>query len=306
MRKILSCLLIAAMLLGLCACGGGQSAAPKGKLLVGYGRVNLSPSTGSGVGLSGYGGNGGDEGRVMAGMLDPIYGTCVAITDAEGKTVLIYTVDVLYTTYAEANELRKAITEKTGVPGENMVFSGTHTHSSVMSGDIVDYKNKMAQAAADALADRAVATVQAGSVDIQDMNYVRHYLTQDGRVVGDNFNEAATEDNPKVGHTTQADGEMPMIRYVREGDKKDILLVNWQAHPKVGSTTDTESGRAQRNFLSADFIGFCRKEVEKQLDCHFAYYNGASGNLNGISRLPEERVKTPERWTNSARNWRVS
>ena len=293
MKKAISLFLIAVMILSLCACSGKEQAkntgpvkAKEGQLLVGFGRVDLSPAPGSVAQLVGYGGNGTPPTK-MTGILDPIYGTCVAVTDSEGKTALIYTLDTLYTVKKEVDAVRKAVTEKTGIAGENLIISSIHTHSSVEYQSISGYADKMAQAAADALADRAPATVQTGSTVIEGMNFVRHYYTESGIVVGDNFN-AATKNSPRVSHTTQADGEMPMVRFVREGDKKDVLLVNWQAHPKVASTGDTAVGMSQRSLLSADFIGFCRKHVEEKTDCLFAYYNGASGNLNPRSDLRQE------------------
>lgn len=309
MKKVLALTLSVLMLLGLLACGGetsennatnattatteAGSALAEGQILVGYGRADLTPSSYAGITLVGYGGNGTPP-TPMTGVLDRVYGTCVAITDSEDNTVLIYTLDTLYTTQAEVDELRQFISAKTGVPGTNVVVSATHTHASMTFSQIPDYFNKMTQAAVDAMADRAAAKVYAGHTDIEKMNYVRHYVTQDGTIVGDNFSKAVSAANPRVSHTTDADKDMPMIRFEREGDKKDILLVNWQAHPKVGSTAETASGLAQRSMLSADFIGWARMAVEKQLDCNFAYFTGAAGNLNGISWLPEERSQTPE------------
>ena len=224
MKKIICFILAAAMVLGLCACGSGNAGdkdyaasgkAPEGKVLVGFGRADLTPSTYADITLVGYGGNGTPP-TPMTGVLDRVYGTCVAITDSDGNTALIYTLDTLYTTQAEVDELRTFITLKTGIAGQNVVVSGTHTHASMTYSQIPDYFNKMAQAAVDALADRAVATIQAGHTDIENLNYVRHYVTQDGTIVGDNFSAAVSAANPRVKHTTDADKDMPMIRFIRE------------------------------------------------------------------------------------------
>lgn len=288
MKKVFSLLLCVALTLCLFACGNKLPSLQDGQVLAGFGRIDLTPS-GTGFSLVGYGGNGTPP-TPMQGTLDRIYGTCIALTDAEGNTALIYTVDTLYTTEAEVIMVRKVITEKTGVPGEKVVISGTHTHSSLGYGSILNYAELMAQAAVDALADRAPASILTGSTDIENMNFVRHYTTQNGIVVGDNFSKAVTADNPRTGHITQADPQMQLIRFVRDAeDKKDIIMCNWQAHPKVASTSETEFGQAHRPMLSADFIGWCRTYVEENTDCLFAYYTGASGNLNPISKMPELR-----------------
>ena len=71
---------------------------------------------------------------------------------------------------------------------------------------------------------------------------------------------------------------MELIRFTREG-KKDILLVNWQAHPAIsgGSTT-----------ISADFVGPFRNSVSKKNNCLVAYFTGAAGDLNWNTELESE------------------
>ena len=301
MKKILSLLLCSLLILNLFACGAKSETtvtteavatqdlivsgkAPEGKLLVGFGRVNISPPANGKTELFGYG-SPADDSRLFTSMLDPIYGTCVAITDTEGNTALIYTMDTLYTLAKEVNAIRAEITKRTGIPGENVIISGTHTHSSVYYTALQDEVNKMAQAAEEALTDRGVATVQTGKTDILGMNFVRHYYNDQGVIVGDNFGSYS---NPVTEHVTEADTQLQMIRFVREGEQKDILMANWQVHPKLASGGDTESGLANRNFLSADFIGFTRMEIEKKTDCLFAYYSGACGNVNPTSRISSE------------------
>lgn len=291
MKRLIALLLVAVTVLALCACGGNADDSQKlqeGQLLVGFGRVDLSPSTSDNVDLVGYGGNGTPPTK-MTGVLDKIYGTCIAVTDKDGSTALIYTLDTLYTTKAEVDEVRQIIKAKTGISGENVVISSTHTHAAPRYNHIRDYANKMAQAAVDAIADQAPSQILTGDTMVKGMNFVRHYVTKDGTVVGNNFSNAVSGVNPRVKHTTEADGQMQLIRFVRQGEKKDIVIVNWQAHPKVSSTAETEVGLAQRSMLSADFPGWCRIHVEKETDVHFAYFTGAAGNLNAISDLPEEK-----------------
>lgn len=296
MKRILTIILVAVTVLSLCACGGNTEEAQQpegntlkeGQLMVGFGRVDLSPATSEGVDLVGYGGNGTPPTR-MTGVLDKIYGTCIAVSDKDGNTALIYTLDTLYTTKAEVDDVRALITAKTKVPGTNVIISSTHTHAAPHYSSIKGYAEKMAQAAVDAIADQAPATIMTGDTTVKGMNFVRHYVTQDGTVVGDNFSKAVSAFNPRVKHTTEADHQMQLIRFVRGGDKKDIVIVNWQAHPKVSSTAETDVGLAQRSLLSADFPGWCRTHVEEKADVLFAYFTGAAGNLNAISHLPEEK-----------------
>jgi len=101
---------------------------------VGFGRAELSPK-GYSAKRADYPATDGVE-RMSQGILDPIYFTCVAITDAQGNTALICTTDQLGTMLAEVNSLRSKVNEAYGIPKENLVVSATHTHSSPMSGNI--------------------------------------------------------------------------------------------------------------------------------------------------------------------------
>jgi hypothetical protein len=88
-------------------------------------------------------------------------------------------------------------------------------------------------------------------------------------------------------HLTKPDTEVQLIKVVREG-AKDILMANWQVHPKLASTADSELGRARRPYASPDLVGVCRDVVEEESDLLFVFFQGGGGNLNPLSRIPEE------------------
>jgi len=282
MKKIISLALTLILVLGLCACSEKPAAKqPEAKTFrVGVSRINITP-TGS-VNLDGY------DDRMSEGILNPVMATCVAITDVEDNTILLYTVDMCNTEKATINSLRQRLTESTGVPGDNITISGTHTHSSPAEPYSSDYINKLVLAGEEAMADRAPATIQAGSYVVPGMNFVRHYIKNDGTYKGDNYGDNSSG---YKSHASDADETMRLIRFQREGDKKDVLMVNWQVHPKLASTADSEDGKATRNLLSSDFIGFARDYVEAREDVLMAYYTGAAGNLNPLSKIAEEQAK---------------
>ena len=284
MKRLFSLLLIAVMLLTLCACGGKENTKteePK-TFRVGFGRVDVTP-TGS-VSLDGY------DPRASEGVLNPVMATCVAITDAENNTILLYTVDMCNSEKQTVKTLRERLTKSTGVPEDNITVSATHTHSSPEEPYPASYIDQLVQAGEEAMKDRAPATITAGSYDVPHMNFVRHYITKDGTYYGDNFGKTGSG---LLRPTTEADGNMRLIRFIREGDKKDVLMVNWQVHPKTASTNNTAEGRLTRNLLSSDFIGFARDYVEANADVLMAYYTGAAGNLNPESKLAAENQLAP-------------
>jgi len=250
---------------------------------VGFGRVNITPT--NSVRLVGYFNY--DE-RYSEGVMDPLYATCIAITDHQDNTVLIYTLDLIGTQASDLNLLRSYAQQELGIPGENIIASGTHTHSAPHYSDIPNFINLLLQAAKDAMADRAPAELYAGTIEIPGMNFVRHYVLDDDTIGGDNFGTITLHN--VVRHTTEPDRQMQLLRFVRQEGKKDIVMANWQAHPKLSSSSVAPGGKESTRRISADFIGYCRMYMENNANCLFAYYNGASGNLNPVSLLSEENI----------------
>ena len=161
MKRFLSVFLVLIMILSLCACGGAEEKEPL-TFRVGFGRSEITPR-GTAVQLWGYGD--GDKERAAQGVLDPIYFTCVAVSDEQDNTLLICTTDQLGTEAQTVNKLRKMVNEEYGIPKENLVVSATHTHSSVPDDKIMNFVDLAMQAIRDALADRATATIKAKPIN---------------------------------------------------------------------------------------------------------------------------------------------
>ena len=281
MKKTVTLLLVLALVLGMCACGdsseGGKTDAPaEDALQVGFAKVNITPSYS--VSLGGFG----DEAtRLSEGFVDRLYATCLALTQGE-ETILVYTIDNQSMGHDIAEVFRKSITEATGIPREKIYLGVTHTHSApVKSGQYKDDMHDwLVEAAQKALEDRAPATVLAGTKEIPGMNFDRHYKTDKGTYFGPSF---GTVDGVIVGHATETDPQMVLVKfdYIDES-RKDVLMVNWQAHPASAS----EVGY---NLMSAEFISPLRDELEKLSGMQVAYFTGASGNLVKDSQIDSEK-----------------
>ncbi|MBR4863017.1 MAG: hypothetical protein IKU07_00455 [Oscillospiraceae bacterium] len=284
MKKIISLVLCFALALGLCACGGGETAqeTPKG-LQVGFGREIVMPENPQNVHLNGTD----TAGRKANGFLDYIKATCIALRDEQGNTVLMYTLDVLGVISPFIDELRPQVAQKTGVPEGNIIFSATHTHSSpAMTGTYpgaTEYKKVFfagaEKAAVDALADLSYAEISYGSTFTEKQVFVRHYVHDDGKITA---SSGITDITKIVGHPTEADEEMQIIRFTRpEEGKKDVLLISWNSHPTFhGGATDDQ--------ISADFPGPTRDYIESQGDYLVGYFTGDAGNQAPDSSIREE------------------
>ena len=280
MKKWIVALLCLCLLLSLAACEKAEET-PAPSLQVGFGRADITPDFK--MPLQGYPG---PQNRIYARILDPIYATCIAFSDGE-STVLLYTLDLTGSCWDAVAFAKTDIQKELGVPFKSIMVSCTHNHASP---SLVDSPNReryvqllrdqMLQAARDAVADLKTATLYSGSVEAEGLNAVRHYMLSDGSVCGDNFGDASGKSY--TGHMGKADTQLQVLRFARE-DGKDIVLSNWQAHPH-------RTGGEMVLDLSSDIVGPMRTYVEETMDCHFAYFTGASGNLNSTSRISSENA----------------
>lgn len=294
MKKLIAVLLLLALALSLIACGKeaeGDNAGEKNPLdgiySLGYSRVNITPTYS--VPLGGYGNT---EERMSEGLLSYLYTTCIALTDAQGDTVLMFQNDLEGTYEVILDNIRLSISQKVGVPQENILVSATHTHSAPdyvnakvesTSTYCTDLGNWMTQAAEEALADRKELTgLSSGSitVPVHTLNFTRHYTTEAGIVVGDNFGDLVN--SPYTGHVRDADSQLQLIRFQRK-DATPITLMNWQTHPH-------RAGGGKQYDMTADLVGALQEEYTKKTGDLSIYFIGASGNINPSSRITKENI----------------
>jgi len=250
----------------------------------GFARADISPE--EYTTLAGFGN---DEYRLCNNIIDRVYGTCVAIRDEEGNTLLLCTVDLLNAIKPTVVDgARQAINEATGVPEDHIMVSVTHTHAgpSMYSWEdertcrfLKHYCKQMAKAAREAIEDLHEAEIHVGQKIVKNMTFVRHYLMNDGTVAGAGF--GSWKSGVKA-HMDVSDDQLQVMRFVRK-DARDIVLVNWQSHATITSA-------GTRLDMSADYPGAMRNHVEGITGCHCAFYQGACGNLVPSSRIAEEMI----------------
>ncbi len=262
---------------------------------VGYGRSDITP-TETGLPLAGYGNAASRLSTTTAvNVYDELKVSCVAITDEQGETVLLMSVDLIRPGEELMDTIFPAITAATGVPESHIFTTFTHTHSVPETKQITNPKiqrynamlpDKFAESANLAMADRAAATMETGSFEVGDygkqLNFTRHYQYEENGVVkyfGDNFGTQTVNSTTK--HVTEADRTMHLVKFTRDG--KDILMANWRVHPHM-------TGGGNKTYVSADLIGTTRYHFERENpDCHFIYLQGAAGNINETSKIKAEQ-----------------
>ena len=252
---------------------------------LGFYRVDITPT--EPVPLTGYSN---DDKRISNNVLSPLTASCIVFTDEADSTALLIQMDALLVPAWFTKELTEKISQATGLPVEHIVLHANHLHttpnlSAKHHETIVRYDEmvfeRITQCAVEALADRKLVTsAEKAKAYTKGLNFVRHYVLEDGTYKGDNFGEL--NDSPYQGHTTEADPEMRLVKFHRVGGK-DVVLANWQSHPH-------RTGGTLKKDVSADILGVMRDEMEAKLDSCVVYFNGAAGNINPTSRIPEENV----------------
>ena len=250
-------------------------------LHVGYGKVDITPS--EPMPLQGFGN---DLQRISNEVLDLLHATCTAFAEADGETILLFSMDLCQPRKILA-QLRKTVSEATGVPEGCIMYNVSHTHSAPSLefpedpriARYIDFLLQQLSAAAEAaLEDLKPAQMYIGTVPVIGQTFLRHYVLPDGSSVG--WDYMARHSNP-VDHEGIPDHTMQLVKFVREGGK-DVLLVNFQSH-------NTRALMKHKLAITADVVGVIRAALEEALDSHVAYVNGASGNVNFSSLVQAEK-----------------
>ena len=252
---------------------------------VGYGRADITPT--NSVPLAGLGNT---DYRMSEKILDKLYATCIAVRDADGEMVLLYTLDVIRAEKDFADMIRKIAANAAGIDRDHVLVNCTHTHSapdtSSSNGAIGTWKamayKAVKQAALDAVADLDASKIYVGTAETKDQNFVRRMYKTNG------FISANTDygTGEITEYESQVDEEMRIIRFVRENGE-DVVMASWQAHP----TLTMMPGGVVAKDVSADAIGAWRKYAESELGVKFAFFQGGAGNVNMTTKMPSDKGK---------------
>ena len=255
---------------------------------VGYGKADVSADPESHIGIVGSN----DVATRRANSIkEPFWVNCVAFTDPDGTTVLVIAGDFAYSNNHIVKSLREGIEEKTGVPGTNIQYNVSHNHTGPDQGSTAEgacakfcemFIEKTIQAAVDALENRKPAQMYIGINRPENLNFQRHYIHTDGSYAG-----SGAECRPAelLTHLEKADNLMQVVKFVREGEK-DILMVNWQAHPYQISD--------KRDVLSPGSPGVMRRVLLEKYGVESIYILGGAGDLVSKSYIGAENIAQNE------------
>lgn len=245
-------------------------------LKAGFSRVDVTPPLGSYI--SGY-----FHKRYAKGILDPLYLNAVALSD-ENETVVIIAADIIGILAKFSDDIRKLISERTGVPEDHIMISCLHQHTSISLNDDSDstYSDKtytdvlyrkFADVAQMAIADMKTATLWIGERETEKpISFIRRYKMKNGSIVTNPSSRRIEEILHPCG---EADNTVRLLRFKRE-EGNDIAFVNFSTHPDV----------IGGELFSADWPGFVRRFVESDIEgVSCLLLNGVQGDSNHFNIL---------------------
>ncbi len=254
----------------------GEVKLPEG-FSVGYSRFDMTPD----VPMPTF------DGAVAKSVHSPVQMTCTAMSDGE-EIFLLFSLDMRGMRKEMVQYAVKMINQTLNmdIPAEHVFMNSTHTHSSpdpdaTADGDYIRFQKEFYRlapiAVKTALLDLTPTKAFVGTATMEEgITFVRRRIMENGRV---QINKSAS--SGAVAYEHEPDLELRIIRFDRE-DKKDVLLINYQTH----------HWGAPQGTLSADWIDPFRATVEKELDMHFAYVQGAGGNQNFIGAFGDQKFNS--------------
>jgi hypothetical protein len=198
-----------------------------------------------------------------------------------GMTLALVVCDLIWIEADLSGRVRAMIEERTGIPGDQVMISGTHTHTGpLVSETLGDYPDpayidwvmvRIADAVSLAHGRMTPARIAAGAADVEGVCFNRRYHMRDGTVV---FNPGI--ENPEI--IAPAGPTDPEVTALLVEDLEGTPIALWASLSLHYVGTDNELG------ISPDYYGAFARVVQRVLgpQCVGLLTNGTSGDINNI------------------------
>lgn len=244
---------------------------------------------------------------------DELHARCLVLDD--GSTRIAFVVcDLLGLHRSISVEARKRISEESGIPPENVLISGTHTHSAVNAlgqlprgytsdVDLTPYQQFLVKRIADGVRRAShllrPAEVAFGRIDVPEHVFNRRWFMADGTVPVTPFGKLSdkVKMNPPAGspNLTEPAGPIdPALSFlaVREPSGRLISVLSAYSLHYVGGVPNGD--------VSADYFGmYCEelKRLQTDSDPNAPFValmaNGTSGDINNVNFRTPRAGKKP-------------
>lgn len=239
-----------------------------GKLRAGAARVNITPYMG--INLSGFG----NRTKGSVGVYDDLYAKAL-VMDNENIKIGVVSCDLLNLDESSVASIREKAHKLTGIDGENILISTTHTHSGPLVSPLRGFgaldrewvnvlEKKIAGAVAIADSKLQEASIGAGK-GRAEINVNRRQRRDDRVVLG-------------VNPAGAIDYELGVVRIDDLNRRPLCIIANYACHPVVLG--------GDNYLISADYPGCAMTLVERVYggDIVAMFINGTAGDLNPLGR----------------------
>ncbi len=245
-------------------------------LMAGAAKVDITPK--GNVWMDGM-----PRSHASEGVHDPLFARALVASNAEDKKskIALVSCDVCAFDTPLIGEIRKAASEKTGIPVENMVIAATHTHSGpAVHGffnpkaeeyEAKEFAPKVIQAICQANDALAPAAIGCGTGVEDTISYYRRLWTKDGQIIM-NWIEYPAEDI--VGPAEEGDSEVGVVKVVSADHPNSVIAIVYDhpGHPNVMSGENFQ--------ISGDYPGLSSKIIEDKFGGVAMFVNGAHGSVD--------------------------
>jgi len=201
--------------------------------------------------------------RTSEGTHDPLYASAMIIDNGDFQ-IGFCAVDVIFITKEISTEVRKRVQKATGIPGENLMISASHTHSGPVIFSDIFYDPvvpKADQAYIEYLIDKLVQV------------YIEAYQNKKASKMAITTANASGVGGNRRSRTDVVDAEVPII-VLKDHTTDKIFAIStiYCMHPTIL--------HEDSKLYSADFPGYTRKYVKDKLgeNVILLYHTGPSGN----------------------------
>ena len=203
--------------------------------------------------------------RMSAGVNDPLLCSALYLTDGN-ESVIFITNDILYVNKSIVNNVRKAVSDVTGVSAGNIMTGVTHTHSGPVTVDCAISANDAVVPRPDPAYIRYLEQ-QMTAAACEAYNHA--VPAKAGLTVADAAGIGANRHDP----TGPADLDLPALMVKNLKDEWIACMLICSMHPTVLHEDST--------LFSGDFPAFAREALQKQVfgcQCPVLHFTGAAGN----------------------------
>ncbi len=201
--------------------------------------------------------------RISEGIHDPLYASALILDDGETQ-IGFCAVDVIFISREITERVRERVQAATGIPGQNLMVSASHTHSGPVTFSDIFYDPVVPKADSEYISYLVDKLVQVYVEAFQNKRACKVAITTaDGSGVGGNRRSVTDAVNPEIPVLVLKDVET---------DRIFALSTIYCMHPTVL--------HEDSKLYSADFPGYTREYIKRELgdDVILLYHTGPAGN----------------------------